>query len=129
MQCIVRRLWLFLHGSLFRFKAFFRWFPVLILHWFNHEEPTLFAAMFAALCRVFIDFYSTLLESYQLFLPSRCWVPTCRLESGGKVLHVDPDGEDEGGQTSSLAVSTRWISTAKLLQSDLATLAQREGGE
>ncbi|RRT33238.1 hypothetical protein B296_00041411 [Ensete ventricosum] len=42
----------------------------------------------------------------------------------------NPDGEDEGGQaSSSLAVSTRWISTAKLLQSDLATLAQREGGE
>ncbi|RWW02441.1 hypothetical protein GW17_00034468 [Ensete ventricosum] len=42
----------------------------------------------------------------------------------------DPDGEDEGGQASySLAVSTRWISTAKLLQFDFATLAQREGGE
>ncbi|RZS22406.1 hypothetical protein BHM03_00055175 [Ensete ventricosum] len=42
----------------------------------------------------------------------------------------DPDGEDEGGQaSSSLAVSTRWISVAKLLQYDLATLAQREGGE
>ncbi|RWW01606.1 hypothetical protein GW17_00035341 [Ensete ventricosum] len=42
----------------------------------------------------------------------------------------DLDGEDEGGQaSSSLAVSTRWISAAKLLQSDLATLAQREGGE
>ncbi|RWW50627.1 hypothetical protein BHE74_00043097 [Ensete ventricosum] len=41
-----------------------------------------------------------------------------------------PDGEDEGGQaSSSLAVSTRWISTAELLQSCLATLAQREGGE
>ncbi|RZS11228.1 hypothetical protein BHM03_00042533, partial [Ensete ventricosum] len=41
-----------------------------------------------------------------------------------------PDGEDEGGQaSSSLVVSTQWISTAKLLQSDLATLAQREGGE
>ncbi|RZS21387.1 hypothetical protein BHM03_00054020 [Ensete ventricosum] len=40
------------------------------------------------------------------------------------------DREDEGGQaSSSLAVSTRWISAAKLLQSDLATLAQREGGE
>ncbi|RZR99325.1 hypothetical protein BHM03_00028845 [Ensete ventricosum] len=38
----------------------------------------------------------------------------------------DSDGEDEGGQaSSSLAVSTRWISTAKLLQSELATLAQR----
>ncbi|RZS10822.1 hypothetical protein BHM03_00042093 [Ensete ventricosum] len=36
----------------------------------------------------------------------------------------DPDGEDEGGQaSSSLAVSRRWISTAKLPQSDLATLA------
>ncbi|RWV79762.1 hypothetical protein GW17_00059054, partial [Ensete ventricosum] len=43
----------------------------------------------------------------------------------------DPDGEDEGGQasSSSLAVSTRWISASKLLQSDLATLAQREGEE
>ncbi|RRT32875.1 hypothetical protein B296_00054428 [Ensete ventricosum] len=41
----------------------------------------------------------------------------------------DPDGEDEGGQASSLAVSTRWISAVKLLQSDLATLTQREGGE
>ncbi|RZS26193.1 hypothetical protein BHM03_00059499 [Ensete ventricosum] len=42
----------------------------------------------------------------------------------------DPDREDEGGQASfSLAVFTRWISAAKLLQSDLATLAQREGGE
>ncbi|RWV86989.1 hypothetical protein GW17_00051059 [Ensete ventricosum] len=41
----------------------------------------------------------------------------------------DLDGEDEGGQaSSSLAVSKRWISAAKLLQSDLATLAQREGG-
>ncbi|RWW35199.1 hypothetical protein BHE74_00059895, partial [Ensete ventricosum] len=36
-----------------------------------------------------------------------------------------PDEEDEGGQaSSSLAVFTRWISAAKLLQSDLATLAQ-----
>ncbi|RRT36928.1 hypothetical protein B296_00026260 [Ensete ventricosum] len=36
----------------------------------------------------------------------------------------DPDGEDEGGQaSSSLAVSTRWISAGKLLLSDLATLA------
>ncbi|RRT35044.1 hypothetical protein B296_00030911 [Ensete ventricosum] len=42
----------------------------------------------------------------------------------------DPDGEDEGGQaSSSLAVSTRWISAMKLLQSDLVTLTQREGGE
>ncbi|RWW13711.1 hypothetical protein GW17_00022563 [Ensete ventricosum] len=42
----------------------------------------------------------------------------------------DSDREDEGGQaSSSLAVSTRWISAAKLLQSDLTTLAQREGVE
>ncbi|RRT44789.1 hypothetical protein B296_00040258, partial [Ensete ventricosum] len=42
----------------------------------------------------------------------------------------DPDGEDEGGQaSSSLAISTRWIFAMKLLQSDLVTLAQREGGE
>ncbi|RZS28685.1 hypothetical protein BHM03_00062323, partial [Ensete ventricosum] len=41
----------------------------------------------------------------------------------------DPDGEDGGQASSSLAVSTRWISAAKLLLSDLATLAQREGGE
>ncbi|RZR81791.1 hypothetical protein BHM03_00008089 [Ensete ventricosum] len=41
-----------------------------------------------------------------------------------------PDGEDEEGQaSSSLAVSTRWIFAAKLLQSGLTTLAQREGGE
>ncbi|RRT31444.1 hypothetical protein B296_00054399, partial [Ensete ventricosum] len=42
----------------------------------------------------------------------------------------DPDGEDEGGQaSSSLAVSTRSISVVKVLQSDLATLTQWEGGE
>ncbi|RWV89122.1 hypothetical protein GW17_00048748 [Ensete ventricosum] len=35
-----------------------------------------------------------------------------------------PDGEDEGGQaSSSLAVSTLWISVVKLLQYDLATFA------
>ncbi|RZS01392.1 hypothetical protein BHM03_00031239 [Ensete ventricosum] len=40
----------------------------------------------------------------------------------------DPDGEDEGGQaSSSLAVSTCWISAAKLLQSDLQLL--RKGRE
>ncbi|RWW60057.1 hypothetical protein BHE74_00032974, partial [Ensete ventricosum] len=40
---------------------------------------------------------------------------------------TNPDREDERGQaSSSLAVSIRWISIAKLLQSDLATLA--EGG-
>ncbi|RWV83253.1 hypothetical protein GW17_00055169 [Ensete ventricosum] len=54
---------------------------------------------------------------------------------GGLAAHspprcVYPDREDEGGQaSSSLAISTRWISIAKLLQSDLATLAQRDGGE
>ncbi|RWV87854.1 hypothetical protein GW17_00050113 [Ensete ventricosum] len=42
----------------------------------------------------------------------------------------DPNGEDEGGQvSSSLAVSTRWITSAKLLQSGLVTLAPYEGGE
>ncbi|RWW44303.1 hypothetical protein BHE74_00049948, partial [Ensete ventricosum] len=42
----------------------------------------------------------------------------------------DPDGEDERCQaSSSLAISTRWISAAKLFQYDLITLAQREGGE
>ncbi|RWW56717.1 hypothetical protein BHE74_00036548 [Ensete ventricosum] len=35
----------------------------------------------------------------------------------------NPDTEDEGGQaSSSLTVSTQWISVAKLLQSDLVTL-------
>ncbi|RRT52462.1 hypothetical protein B296_00021476 [Ensete ventricosum] len=33
---------------LFRFKGFFKCFIVLILRWFNHEEPTLFVVMFAA---------------------------------------------------------------------------------
>ncbi|RZR78570.1 hypothetical protein BHM03_00003973 [Ensete ventricosum] len=51
MHLIVGRLGLFLCGFLFRFKAFFRWFSILILHWFNHEEPALFAVMFAAPCR------------------------------------------------------------------------------
>ncbi|RWW57953.1 hypothetical protein BHE74_00035228 [Ensete ventricosum] len=37
MHCVVDRLGLFLYGFLFGFKAFF-----------NHEEPTLFAAMFVA---------------------------------------------------------------------------------
>ncbi|RWV78666.1 hypothetical protein GW17_00060325, partial [Ensete ventricosum] len=38
----------------------------------------------------------------------------------------DSDGENEGGQaSSSLAISTRWISVAKFLQYDLATLVQR----
>ncbi|RRT43528.1 hypothetical protein B296_00056352 [Ensete ventricosum] len=41
----------------------------------------------------------------------------------------DPDGEDGGQASSSLAVSTRWISTAKLLESDHVTLVQMEGGE
>ncbi|RWW38574.1 hypothetical protein BHE74_00056187 [Ensete ventricosum] len=45
----------------------------------------------------------------------------------GSVPVVDPDREDEA--SSSLAVSTRWISAAKLLQYDLVTFAQREGGE
>ncbi|RWV96761.1 hypothetical protein GW17_00040504 [Ensete ventricosum] len=56
-----------------------------------------------------------------------------RLSSPAEIVYPcipDPDGEDEGGQvSSSLAVSTRWISAMKLLQSDLATLAHREGRE
>ncbi|RZR79143.1 hypothetical protein BHM03_00004775 [Ensete ventricosum] len=62
--------------------------------------------------------------------PCRKLAP-CR--GGREVVYpciLDPDREDRGGQaSSSLAVSTRRISTAKLLQSDLVTLAQREGGE
>ncbi|RZS19832.1 hypothetical protein BHM03_00052267 [Ensete ventricosum] len=61
-----------------------------------------------------------------------CW------ETSADASHVeivypcipDSDGDDEGGQaSSSLVVPTRWISAAELLQSDLTTLAQREGGE
>ncbi|RWW10867.1 hypothetical protein GW17_00025568 [Ensete ventricosum] len=48
MHYVVDRLGLFLYGFLFGFKAFFRWFTFLILHWFNHEELALFAAMFVA---------------------------------------------------------------------------------
>ncbi|RRT62722.1 hypothetical protein B296_00003658 [Ensete ventricosum] len=48
MQCVVGRLGLFLCGFLFGFEVFFRWVIVLILHWFNHEEPALITAMFAA---------------------------------------------------------------------------------
>ncbi|RRT54792.1 hypothetical protein B296_00028035 [Ensete ventricosum] len=48
MHCVVGRLGIFLYGFLFGFEAFFRWFVILILHWFNHEEPALLTAMFAA---------------------------------------------------------------------------------
>ncbi|RWW69263.1 hypothetical protein BHE74_00023158 [Ensete ventricosum] len=66
---------------------------------------------------------------------SRGWPPLLLvvLATNAEIVYPyipDPDGEDEEGQTfSSLAVSTQWISVARLLQSDLATLAQREGGE
>ncbi|RWW58355.1 hypothetical protein BHE74_00034826 [Ensete ventricosum] len=48
VHCVVGRLGLFLRGFIFGFEAFFKWFAVLTLYWFNHEEPTLFAAMFSA---------------------------------------------------------------------------------
>ncbi|RRT62093.1 hypothetical protein B296_00027925 [Ensete ventricosum] len=48
VHCVVGRLGLFLYGFYFRFKGFFRCFIFLILRWFNHEEPALFAVMFAA---------------------------------------------------------------------------------
>ncbi|RZS28823.1 hypothetical protein BHM03_00062474, partial [Ensete ventricosum] len=48
MHYVVGWLGLFLYGFLFEFEAFFRWFVILILHWFNHEEPALLTAMFAA---------------------------------------------------------------------------------
>ncbi|RWW42799.1 hypothetical protein BHE74_00051613 [Ensete ventricosum] len=48
VHCVVDRLGLFLHGFIFGFNALFRWFNVLILYWFNYEEPALFAAMFSA---------------------------------------------------------------------------------
>ncbi|RWW68892.1 hypothetical protein BHE74_00023550 [Ensete ventricosum] len=48
VHCIVGRLGLFLRGFIFEFEAFFRWFVVLILYWFNHEKSALFAAMFSA---------------------------------------------------------------------------------
>ncbi|RWW50797.1 hypothetical protein BHE74_00042919, partial [Ensete ventricosum] len=50
-QCVnyvVGHLRFFLHGFFFRFKGFFIWFIILFLHWFNHKEPALFAAMFSA---------------------------------------------------------------------------------
>ncbi|RZR97020.1 hypothetical protein BHM03_00026127 [Ensete ventricosum] len=46
------------------------------------------------------------------------------LKGSGSCWETLANGEDEGSQvSSSLAVSTRWISTTKLLQSELATLA------
>ncbi|RWV92860.1 hypothetical protein GW17_00044725 [Ensete ventricosum] len=48
MHCVVGRLGLFLYGFLFEFEAFFKWFVVVILHWFNHEELALLIAMFVA---------------------------------------------------------------------------------
>ncbi|RZS03128.1 hypothetical protein BHM03_00033268 [Ensete ventricosum] len=48
MHCVVGQLGLFLHGFIFGFETFFRWFVVLILYWFNHEKLALFAVMFSA---------------------------------------------------------------------------------
>ncbi|RWW59574.1 hypothetical protein BHE74_00033482, partial [Ensete ventricosum] len=48
VHCIVSRLGLFLHGFIFEFEVFFRWYDVVILYWFDDEEPPLFAAMFLA---------------------------------------------------------------------------------
>ncbi|RWW60693.1 hypothetical protein BHE74_00032291 [Ensete ventricosum] len=41
VHCIVSRLGLFLHGFIVEFKVFFRWYGVLILYWFDDEEPPL----------------------------------------------------------------------------------------
>ncbi|RWW57218.1 hypothetical protein BHE74_00036011 [Ensete ventricosum] len=48
MHCIVGRLGLFLRGFIFEFEVFFRWYSVLILYYFDDEEPPLFAVMFSA---------------------------------------------------------------------------------
>ncbi|RZS20573.1 hypothetical protein BHM03_00053106 [Ensete ventricosum] len=78
-----------------------------------------------------------------LYMQTACiWLPLPRMQRRLSLLIAAtsteivypcipyPDREDEGGQaSSSLAVSTRWISSVKLLQSDLTTLAQKEGGE
>ncbi|RWW49501.1 hypothetical protein BHE74_00044319 [Ensete ventricosum] len=48
VHCIVGRLGLFLRSFIFEFKVFFRWYNVLILYWFDAEEPPLFVAMFSA---------------------------------------------------------------------------------
>ncbi|RRT38070.1 hypothetical protein B296_00041340 [Ensete ventricosum] len=48
VHCVICRLGLFLRGIIFGFEAFFRWFNVLNLYWFNDEEPTLFTTMFSA---------------------------------------------------------------------------------
>ncbi|RZS11122.1 hypothetical protein BHM03_00042444 [Ensete ventricosum] len=48
MHWRVGRLGLFLRSFIFEFKVFFRWFGILILYWFDHEEPSFFAAMFSA---------------------------------------------------------------------------------
>ncbi|RWW40198.1 hypothetical protein BHE74_00054405 [Ensete ventricosum] len=68
--------------------------------------------------------------------PSHARLPLLLITFAAKTQEIvypcilDPDREDEGGQVSSFqAVSTRWISVVKLLQSDLATLAQWKGGE
>ncbi|RRT31714.1 hypothetical protein B296_00031203 [Ensete ventricosum] len=111
---------------LLRFKGFFRCFIVLILRWFNHEELALFAAMFAAPRGL-----DVVEGAVGLGMAGR--EVTFVLRTSWEIVYPcipDPDGEDEGGQvSSSLAVPTRWISVAKLLQSDLTTLAQREGGK
>ncbi|RRT41664.1 hypothetical protein B296_00052948 [Ensete ventricosum] len=47
MHCIVGWLGLFLRGFIFEFEVFLRWYSVLILYWFNDEEPPHFVAMFS----------------------------------------------------------------------------------
>ncbi|RRT37718.1 hypothetical protein B296_00031941 [Ensete ventricosum] len=43
---MVGRLGLFLRGFIFEFEVFFKWYGILILYWFDHEEP-----MVADICR------------------------------------------------------------------------------
>ncbi|RWW35223.1 hypothetical protein BHE74_00059873, partial [Ensete ventricosum] len=57
VHCVVDQLDLFLYSFIFGFEAFFRWFAILILYWFNHEKPTLFAAIFSAPCFSLRDFF------------------------------------------------------------------------
>ncbi|RWV88195.1 hypothetical protein GW17_00049741 [Ensete ventricosum] len=47
LHCIFGQLGLFLRSFIFEFEVFFRWFDVLILFWYDHEESSLFAVMFS----------------------------------------------------------------------------------
>ncbi|RWV93804.1 hypothetical protein GW17_00043711 [Ensete ventricosum] len=97
----------------------------------SDSVPYILMSVFPKRLRVLVALHTAQLGPPRLHAKCFCWEPQREHHMRRSYIPVFPDPyeEDKGGQASSLVVSTRWISAAKLLQSDLATLAQREGGE